>query len=63
MLQEIKKGKPCEISAINGVVCEWGRKYGVKTPINDRLVEIVKSTKADNLRPRQIFVAFTLGHL
>lgn len=39
MLQDLKKGKPCEIDAINGVVCEWGRKCGVPTPINDRIVE------------------------
>ena len=26
MLQDLKKGKACEIDAINGVVCEWGQK-------------------------------------
>jgi len=57
MLQDLKKGKPCEIDAINGVVCEWGKKYGVPTPINDKIVEIVKSIQsgerkacAENLR-------------
>lgn len=52
MLQDIKKGKPCEIDAINGVVCEWGRKCGVKTPINDRIVEIVKKCEGGGLRPQ-----------
>lgn len=42
MLQDLKKGKPCEIDAINGIICEWGRKYGVPTPINDRIVKIIK---------------------
>ena len=42
MLQDLKHGKACEIEAINGVVCREGRKYGVKTPINDRIVEVVK---------------------
>lgn len=42
MLQDLKKGKPCEIDAINGVVCEWGKKCKVPTPINDRIVEIIK---------------------
>ncbi len=51
MLQDIKKGKPCEIDAINGVVCEWGRKCGVKTPINDRIVEIVKKCERGELTP------------
>ena len=49
MLQDLKKGKPCEIDAINGIVCEQGRKYGVPTPINDRIVKIVKECQ-DGLR-------------
>ena len=49
MLQDLKKGKPCEIDAINGVVCEWGRKCGVPTPINDRIVEVVKKEQAGEL--------------
>lgn len=51
MLQDLKKGKPCEISAINGVVCEFGRKHGVPTPINDRIVELVKQCQEGNLTP------------
>ncbi len=46
MLQDLKKGKACEIDAINGVVCAWGKKCGVPTPINDKIVEIVKSIQA-----------------
>ncbi len=46
MLQDLKKQKPCEIDAINGIVCAWGRKHNVATPINDRIVEIVKSIEA-----------------
>ena len=41
MLQDLRKGKKCEIDFINGVVSEYGRKYGVATPFNDRTVEIV----------------------
>ena len=51
MLQDLKKGKPCEIDAINGIVCEWGRKCGVKTPINDKIVEIIKKCEAGELTP------------
>ena len=51
MLQDLKKGKPCEIDAINGIVCEWGRKCGVKTPINDKIVEIIKKCEAGELKP------------
>ena len=49
MLQDLKKGKACEIDAINGVVCDFGRKYGVSTPINDRIVDIVKKIEAGEL--------------
>ena len=52
MLQDLKKNKPCEIDAINGIVCEWGRKCGVKTPINDRIVEIVKKCESGDLKPQ-----------
>ena len=50
MLQDLKKGKKCEIDAINGVVCEWGRKCGVPTPINDRIVEVIKKEEAGELK-------------
>ncbi len=51
MLQDIKKGKPCEVDAINGVICEWGRKGNVKTPINDKIVEIIKKFETGELKP------------
>ena len=51
MLQDLKHGKPCEIDAINGVVCEFGRKHGVATPINDKIVEIVTACQNGTLTP------------
>lgn len=51
MLQDLRNNKPCEIDAINGVVCEWGKRVGVKTPINDRIVEIVKKIEQGQLKP------------
>lgn len=50
MLQDLKKGKPCEVDAINGIVCDFGRKHGVKTPINDRIVEIIKKIQNGELK-------------
>ncbi|MDD7354932.1 MAG: 2-dehydropantoate 2-reductase [Oscillospiraceae bacterium] len=41
MLQDLEKGRKCEIDAINGVVCAYGRKYRVPTPYNDKVCEIV----------------------
>ncbi len=49
MLQDLKKGKHCEIDSINGVVCEYGKKYGVPTPINERIVQVVKEIEAGML--------------
>ncbi len=51
MLQDIRAGKPCEVDAINGIVCEFGRKYGVPTPINDRIAEVIKKEESKELSP------------
>lgn len=51
MLQDLKKGKKCEVDAINGVVCEWGAKCGVSTPINDRIVDVIKKCESGELKP------------
>lgn len=51
MLQDIRKNKPCEIDAINGVICEWGRKGNIPTPINDKIVEIIKNIEKGNIKP------------
>ncbi len=50
MLQDIRNGKKCEIDAINGVVCSVGRKYNIETPVNDRIVEIVKKIENGELK-------------
>ena len=57
MLQDLRKGKPCEVDAINGIVCEWGKREGVLTPINDRIVRLIheqqegrRPLSADNLQ-------------
>ncbi len=51
MLQDLEKGKPCEIDAINGVVCYFGRKFQVPTPYNDLVVAIVH--EIESRRPRR----------
>ena len=51
MLQDLKKGKPCEIDAINGVVCDWGKKKGVPTPVNDRIVSLVHEIQDGKRKP------------
>ena len=51
MLQDLKKGKPCEIEAINGVVCTWGKKTGVPTPVNDWIVKTVLEIQSGKRTP------------
>ena len=41
MLQDLEKGRDCEINYINGIVCEKGRQYNIPTPFNDKVVELV----------------------
>lgn len=41
MLQDLEKGKQTEVDMINGFVCAAGDKYGIDTPFNDKVVEIV----------------------
>lgn len=50
MLQDLRNSKPCEVDAINGVVCEWGKKTGVATPVNDRIVEVIKKEQSGELK-------------
>jgi 2-dehydropantoate 2-reductase len=51
MLQDIENNKPCEINAINGIVCEYGRKFGVPTPVNDTIVLIVTQEQEGSRAP------------
>jgi 2-dehydropantoate 2-reductase len=37
MLQDVLRGSPTEIDAINGAVANYGRQIGIPTPINDEL--------------------------
>lgn len=51
MLQDVQKHKPCEVDAINGVVCDRGKKLNVPTPINDRIVSIIHRIEKGELQP------------
>ena len=55
MLQDLEKGRECEINYINGVICGYGRECGVATPFNDKIVELV--TEAQNRRAVNDFSA------
>lgn len=51
MLQDIEKGKPTEVDAINGAVAAYGRKVGYPTPMNDRVVDIIHRIEKGELTP------------
>jgi 2-dehydropantoate 2-reductase len=51
MLQDLQKGRGCEIDAINGVVCAMGKKYGIDTPVNDQVVMIVHGIERGEKKP------------
>lgn len=51
MLQDIEKGKPCEIEAINGVLSREASKNGISTPVNDTVVAIVHRIEAGEIQP------------
>lgn len=51
MLQDLEHGKKTEVDAINGSVCAYGRKVGVPTPMNDKVVEIIHSIEEGRLVP------------
>ena len=51
MLQDLEKGKPTEVDAINGAVSDYGRKVGCPTPMNDRVVEIIHRIERGELIP------------
>ena len=55
--QDVLKGRSTEIDDLNGYVSRKGRKAGVPTPFNDRIVEIVHDlgigfeARPENLQP------------
>jgi 2-dehydropantoate 2-reductase len=51
MLQDLEKGAKTEVDVINGGVVERGREYGVETPLNERVVELMHSMEWGERRP------------
>lgn len=51
MLQDIEKGKPTEVDAINGAVCRLGREHGVATPLNDTVVRLIHEMEKGARKP------------
>ncbi len=41
MLQDLERGMETEVDVINGAVVEKGREYGIETPLNARVVDLM----------------------
>lgn len=51
MLQDIEKGKPTEIEAVDGAAAAEGRRAGIPTPYLDMTIRIVEDISAGRLIP------------
>lgn len=51
MLQDIERGVPCEVDVINGAVAARGREHGVRTPLNEGIVDLVHSYEDGSAEP------------
>ncbi|OCB01076.1 ketopantoate reductase family protein [Clostridium beijerinckii] len=49
MLQDMEKSIPCEIDYINGIICQNGDTFGIDTPFNDEIVQIVQEFEANKI--------------
>ena len=56
MLQDLERGAKTEVDVINGGVVERGREYGIETPFNERVVELMHAMERGERRPgRDVF--------
>ena len=56
MLQDLERGAKTEVDVINGGVVQKGREYGVETPLNARVVELMHAMERGERRPgRDVF--------
>ena len=56
MLQDLERGLKTEVDVINGAVVDRGRGYGVETPVNARVVELMHAMERGERRPgRHVF--------
>ncbi len=42
MLQDLEKGRPCEVESLNGYLARMSAKAGVVAPVNDQVTEIIR---------------------
>jgi len=45
-LTSLERGKPTEVDVLNGWISRKGKEYGVATPVNDKVVKIIKEIES-----------------
>ncbi len=50
-LQSLERGKPTEIDFFNGYICRKGAECGVKTPVNDAVVAVIRQIESGKHKP------------
>ena len=45
-LSAVERGKPTEVDYLNGYIADNGKEYDVPTPVNDKIIELVKEIEA-----------------
>ncbi|MCS7116064.1 MAG: hypothetical protein NZ896_01160 [Nitrososphaerales archaeon] len=59
MLQDIERGSRTEIDSLNGAIVKLGQIYGIPTPINDALTDMVKRLeKGEKVDIQELFRRF-----
>ncbi len=58
MLQDLDAGRATEVDVVNGGVAARGRSYGIPTPCNDRVVELVHSMERGDRAPEPRWLAY-----
>jgi 2-dehydropantoate 2-reductase len=51
MLQDLEAGRPTEVDVVNGGVASKGDEFGIDTPANDKVVELVHAIERGELAP------------
>ncbi len=54
MLQDMTRAMPTEIEAISGAIVRFGRKFGIPTPVNTLLLQLVKDKEAGRLTSQDV---------
>ncbi len=53
MLQDFERGKRLEIDTLNGALIEMGKKYSLPTPVNEKVVQMLKDRVKETAEARK----------